>query len=180
MVTTFRKVDIEEEKDLEEAIAADPRIIEEGLSPLMHGIQLENGQLDILCLDAENTLTLIDIEIKENNLALFNALKYHDWVTTNIDAVKQMLKNDRIDTAKTPRMILIAPSFSHTITRLVRYALPRIELFEYAFLKTKSGEEGIHLKKVTGEKTTKDILVHREKVVKTDTSAEQYAVKIRR
>lgn len=162
MVTVFKKIDLEKEEELEKAIAEDPGIIEEGLTALMDKIRIEKGQLDVLCIDNENTLTLIDIEIKENDAALFNALKYYDWMATNIETVKQLLKNEDIDVTKTPRLILLAPTFSQSILKTIKHGMPKLELFEYTYLKTESGEEGIHLEKITKGKIVKDILLHKE------------------
>jgi hypothetical protein len=163
MVTLFRKIDLKKEEEFEKAIAEDPSIIEEGLTTLMDKIHIEKGQLDILCIDSENALTLVDIEIKENDAALFNALKYYDWMATNIETVKQLLKNDDIDVTKSPRLILLAPTFSQSLLKMIKHGgAPKLELFEYTYLKTKSGEEGIHLEKITKGKMVKDIILHKE------------------
>lgn len=148
MVTTFKKVDLEREREFEEALASDPSIVEGGLSVLLNRVRIEKGELDLLCIDKNNTLTLIDIELASSDTALLNALKYYDWVYENIEAVKQMLRDDRINTERTPRLIVFAPSFTEKVRRLVRHMRPVPELFEFSYLATNKGDKGIHIKKV--------------------------------
>lgn len=143
----FENIPIGNELELESIIIKNLDSIEEGLELISHQVGTGTGRIDILCNDADNRLTVIELKVRETDRILLQALTYYDWVNENLLSVKQMYpKANKIDASKSPRLILIAPSFSEDLKRAVKYFEPQIDLFEYIYLKSPSGEKGIYCK----------------------------------
>ena len=152
---TFKRVTIREERTLEELLLQDPEVLEEGMCVLDHQVATDSGPLDILAVDGSGVLSLVELKIAESDDMLFQALRYYDWVYTNIGFLASHYARDdvEISDAETPRIILVAPSFSDTLKRIVRYIRPNIDLFEYEYLEAPSGDRILYCRPVEIEET---------------------------
>lgn len=143
LVVTFREIEILREPELREIIGSNPEIIEEGLRVLRTEFPTDSGPIDLLCVDGEKRLTVVELKLKEDDIALMQALRYYDWVFSNRDRIREMLHGEDIDSRKEPKIVLIAKSFSDTLRSSAKYVKPRVDLFEYKYLEsTKTGEKG--------------------------------------
>ena len=148
----FEKIPLEGETELESLIIRNMDVIEEGLKLISHQVRTGAGIIDILCSDADNRLTVIELKAKESDRVLLQALTYHDWVNENALAIKEMFSKARdVDVNKSPRLILVAPRFSEDLMKAVKYIEPQIDLVEWAYLKSPSGEKGLYCRPVEVE-----------------------------
>ena len=136
-------------RELEFELGKDPGVVEAGMSALDHQIPTGRGFIDVLCVDNTGAFAVIELKVVEDDSMLLQALDYLDWVNEQIDRLAERYKENeaggKIDIAKEPRVILVAPRFSERLRRAVKYVTSPVDLFEYEFLKTSSGEKGIHL-----------------------------------
>ena len=145
----FEKIPLDNETELESLIIGNLDVVEEGLKLISHQVRTGSGIIDILCSDADNTLTVIELKAKESDRILLQALTYHDWVNENALAIKEMFSKARdVDAGQSPRLILVAPRFSEDLMKAVKYFEPQIDLFEWEYLKTPSGERGIYCRSI--------------------------------
>ena len=145
----FEKIPLENERELESLITRNLDVIEEGLTLISHQVRTGAGIIDILCSDADSRLTVIELKAKESDRLLLQALTYHDWVNENALAIKEMFSKARdVDAHKSPRLILVAPRFSEDLTKAVKYFEPQIDLVEWEYLKTPSGEKGLYCRTI--------------------------------
>lgn len=149
----IKQVSIDKEAELEDLIIKKYLDgIENGLKLIKNQIRTDSGPLDILCVDEDGTLAIIELKIIESDDALVQSLRYLDWVNKNSDRIKEwtISKNLNIDVSKQPRVILIAPSFSETIRRIIKYLDVDTDLFEYNCIKI-GEEKGLVFKRVETE-----------------------------
>lgn len=147
MKMSFEKIPLKSETELESLIIKNIDVVEEGLNLISHQFITGAGIIDILCSDADDRLTVIELKVKESERVLSQGLKYFDWVNENVLAIKQMFpKAKGVDANKIPRLILIAPKFSEDLTKVVKYFEPQIDLIEWDYLKTPSGESGLYFR----------------------------------
>ena len=145
----FKRLEINEERDLENLVAKDPEAIEKGLTYLTHQREANGKFIDVLAVDADGVLTVIELKIGQEDEMLFQALEYYDWVSSNRDRLaKEFEQRAKIVTAEDPRIILIASGFSERLKRAVRHFEPRTMLMEYAYLETKTGERGLYCQEI--------------------------------
>lgn len=147
----FTQAEIEERK-LEHEIMKNPQAVENGLVPLDHQVPAGTGKIDILAVDSGGIFTILELKVNEDDSALMQILEYYDWVNQNIDRLAERYreKNHKItiDKESSPRIILIAPSYSQTLKTSSRYIDAKIDLFEYMYLQSKGGEKGLFCRNV--------------------------------
>ena len=152
MTVTFKEIEIEREPELREMIRRNPEIIEEGLKVIRTEFPTDSGPIDLLCVDGEKRLTVIELKLKEDDIALMQALRYYDWVFSNRDRIREMIHGEDIDSEKEPKIVLIAKSFSETLRSSAKYVKPRADLFEYKYLEnSKTSEKGLWLNPIPVE-----------------------------
>lgn len=166
---SFKRITIRDERILEDLILQDPEALEDELSVLDHQVVTDSGPLDVLAMDGSGVLTLLELKIIESDDMLLQALRYYDWVYTNIGflAAHYAQGETRIEEGETPRIMLLAPSFSNTAQRLIRYFRPSVDLFEYEYLEAPSGDRLLYCRPVELEerqpvRTPPDYLDHVE------------------
>src|SRR6267142_305949 len=129
----FKRLEISEERDLENLVVKDPESIENGLTYLAHQREANRKFIDVLAVDADGVLTVIELKVGEDDEMLLQAIEYYDYVSSNRDRLaKEYEKRVKIVTAEDPRIILVASGFSERLTRAVRYFEPSTMLMEYA------------------------------------------------
>lgn len=141
-----------EERVLEAEIVKNPETIEKGLVIVDHQVPAGAGKMDILAIDSGNVIAIIELKVNEDDGMFMQALEYYDWVSQNLDrlAERYQEKNPKlkIDSEEAPRVILIAPTFSPSLKTCCKYVSLTVDLFEYTYLKSKSGEKGLVCKSV--------------------------------
>ncbi|HXR06372.1 MAG TPA: hypothetical protein VN765_03520 [Candidatus Acidoferrum sp.] len=151
----FKKIEIDQERELEALVRKEPASIEDGLTCLTHQRRANGKYIDVLAADGDGVLVVIELKVGEDDGMLLQALEYYDYVSDNRDRLaKEYEKLAKVVAEEDPRVILVASSFSERLKRAVRHFKPDISLKEYSYLATNSGERGLCCKEVPFESET--------------------------
>jgi Holliday junction resolvase-like predicted endonuclease len=132
------------EQELEEFIVKNPDAIEEGFKILSRQWPTDSGPLDILGVDADGTIAIIELKVKEDDGQLIQGLRYYDFISTNIAAIARYFSSGGLSISEQDlRLILVAPSFSQTLRRICKYLDVELELKEYRAYRLPSAEKEI-------------------------------------
>jgi len=133
------------EKELEHFIQIYPEKIEDGLKFIDHQKITERGPLDVLFIDSGNALIVSELKVVEDDNMLFQGIDYYDNVNSNLESLARLYNknNFRIDPLQTPRLILIAPSFSINLIKRCTWVDIPISLFTYKCIKTDNSDDKI-------------------------------------
>jgi hypothetical protein len=109
------------------------------------------GEIDMLAVDRTSRLTIIDFDTTVNDGLLLRGLGHFDWVVRNAQNIQRMCPAQTIDSALSPRLVLLAPQFSAVLRRVMRqFTHPPIQWFRYHTVDTPAGV-GILFEPVSGE-----------------------------
>jgi len=131
--------------------------IEWGLTTIGNQVPIdEQTTLDVLCHDEDGQLVVFKLSPSEDDMMLFEGLK----ALNQLDTVKHILKfhyqNFKISEDKTPRLVLIAPSFSKNLLTIAKHISGmRIDLYEWEYLKF-GDNKGLRIKPVSLSKETEE------------------------
>lgn len=150
MTLKIKSVSIGERDKLEPLLVANPDVIEDGLRVITHQQQTDTGPLDILGVDADNTLVVIELKNEAAEGHLDQGLRYYDWCCQNIAWIAQAFKSHGINDKVLPRLLLIAPSFTETVRQIAKYVALGVDLtlYEYQAVENEKGENGLICKEV--------------------------------
>ena len=131
------------EKELENRIIKHPHLIEDGLKYIEHQRHISSGRLDILFVDSNGSLVVAELKVVEDLYMLFQALDYFDFVAEKIEGFARIYSKHNIDVEKYPRLMLIAPGFSHIMINRCRWLNPdiQISLFVYQYISFPNNNE---------------------------------------
>jgi hypothetical protein len=135
------------EKELEAMLKDNLHLIEEGLQFIDNQIVAGRGPLDILAVDNGGSLVVMELKVVESDDMLVQALDYYDWTLKHIDSVKRMYSRSNVDYEQSPRLILVAPSFTQTLLWRAVYLTISPELFTFKCLELE-GKRGLLLEEV--------------------------------
>ena len=138
----YKSVEIMESQ-LEDLARSGSEMIEEGLKYVDHQKIDGKEQMDVLFVDNGNSMVVAELNIAEDDNMLFQGLDYYNYVATNIEALSRIYKNDGIDPTNAIRLMLIAPSFSQTMTNRCRWIDTNISLYTYKCIKFDDCDEVI-------------------------------------
>jgi hypothetical protein len=148
----FKRLEIDQERELEALVIKDPDAVEDGLIYLCHQRHMNGKFIDVLGVDKDGVLVVIELKVGEDDEMLLQALEYYDYVFSNRDRLaNEYEKKAKIVIQEDPRIILVASGFSDRLKRAARHFEPNVSLREYSYLKTKSGESGLYCKDVAFE-----------------------------
>lgn len=123
---------------------ANPDVIEQGLQILAHQHPTDSGLLDILAVDSEGTLVVIELKNEASDGHLDQGLRYYDWCRQNISWICTAYSSKaQVNPEATPRLMLIAPSFTETVRRIAKYVEVELNLIEYHAFENEKGEKGL-------------------------------------
>ncbi len=140
---------IKEEWELENILAKDPSIIEEGLSFVARQYSTPVGAIDLLCVDSEDSLVVIELKKESSDAMLFQSLRYYAWVEKARPGFSEEVGH-QVSIEKPTRIILIAPAFSEALKEIVGYLqrVFQIDLIVYKTLQVDKNNYGIFCEKV--------------------------------
>lgn len=143
----FKRLEIDQERELESQVIKDPEALEDGLIYLTHQRSANGNYIDVLAADSDGVLVVIELKVGEDDEMLFQALEYYDFVSNNRDRLaKEYAAKAKIVDQEEPRIMLVASGFSERLKLAARYVEPKVTLLEYAFLETKNKERGLFCK----------------------------------
>jgi len=131
------------DSQLDDLVRTGSEVIEEGLKYVDHQKIPGKDRMDVLFVDCRNSMVAAEMNIVGDDNMLLQGLDYYNYVTTNIEALVRIYKNDRIDPTKAIRLMLIAPNFSQTLTNRCRWIDANISLYTYKCIKFDGSDEVI-------------------------------------
>lgn len=156
----LKDIEVENERELEQLLINEPELLESGTKILKNQFPTPTGPLDVLFLDPEKVIGIIEIKKDEDDGMLIQALRYFDYVNENLEAIKSMFEDADIDTERTPRIILLAKSFSSALVTAVKnISEPTIDLYTYNYYQLKDGSRELVLKPVEIPSQKKPIMI---------------------
>lgn len=118
----YKTVDPKNEAELEQLIINNPEAVEAGFKVLTNQQTNAYGRrIDILGVDESGAVCVFEIKNEENDEAFDQVLDGFAWVNENRESLARNFPDKGIKVDRTPRIILIAPSFSDRIRRRVGY-----------------------------------------------------------
>jgi len=147
---SIETISVKNTRELEQILVNDIGTFEKGLTVIGSQIPIdESTKLDILCHDENGTLVIFQLSTQEDDTMLFEALK----AMSHLASVKHMMKfyysNFRINDTETPRLILLAPSFSRNLLTIASHLSGlRIDLYEWEYLKF-GDQKGLRTKPIS-------------------------------
>lgn len=147
MSKMFKRLEIDQERELESQVIKDPEALEEGLVYLTHQRSANGNYIDVLAADSDGVLVVIELKVGEEDQMLLQALEYYDYVSSNRDRLaKEYSHKAKIVDQEEPRIMLVASSFSDRLKLAARYVEPKVTLLEYSYLETKNKDRGLFCK----------------------------------
>jgi RecB family endonuclease NucS len=133
----IEEIQVKNNETLSNLVIKEIEKIEGGLTIIGQQIPVDdNITVDILCADNNGQIVVIKLSVAEEDNMLFEGLKtFHE-----INCVKKMLKffnkNHKINDKELPRLILLSPSFSNNLTKIVKDMNSiKVNLYEWEYLK---------------------------------------------
>jgi hypothetical protein len=120
--------------ELQELVAEQIEAIEPGLRLLGTRVLLGGATIDVLALDAGNTLTLISLGFNGDDAMLLRALEAYSWCLEYPDALRQQHPGVRLSPADPPRILFIAERLDDAFLRKIRHLrFNRVDCLEFRF-----------------------------------------------
>lgn len=126
----YRTIEVTE-RQLEDLIRQGADLIEEGLRYIDHQRTTDRGPLDVLMVDSGNALVVAELKVVEDDTILVQGIDYYDYVSRNVEGLSRIYKDFSIQPEQSPRLFLIAPSFSVTLINRCKWIDIPISLFTY-------------------------------------------------
>lgn len=117
------------EAQLEHLVREAPQSIEAGLQFVDHQKFTSRGPLDVLLVDSGHALIVAELKVVEDDGMLVQGIDYYDYVSRNLDGFARAYKERHIDPAQSPRLFLIAPSFSVALLNRIKWLNLPVSLF---------------------------------------------------
>jgi len=134
---SIETISVKSAKELEQILISDIGVVEKGLTIIGSQIPVNPSiKLDILCHDENGALIIFQLSTEEDDKMIFEGLQ----ALSHVDTLKHMMKfyysNFKINDAETPRLVLLAPSFSKNLLTIVSHLTGlRIDLYEWEYLR---------------------------------------------
>ena len=108
-------------------------VLEEGMCAIDTDVPCEPfGAIDLLAVDKFDQLSIINVDIDQNDSLLLRGIAHIDWIVRNIPIVRRMYQGRVINFSAPPRLFLIAPGFSSLLKCAAqRSENPRVCCFAY-------------------------------------------------
>ena len=134
------------------ALTESPDALGERLNVIDAGITCGAcGDIDLLAVDAANRLAIIDVETNRSDGLLVRGLSHVAWMVRSTGLTRRMYQGRMIDFSRQPRLFLVGPRFSASLTTAVgQIAHAEIRCFRY-FGVNVSGGVGIVFEQVNSE-----------------------------
>ena len=117
---TIARISVKDENDLQKIVVSDVSAVEKGLAAICHNMPIDSKtNIDVLCHDENGQLVILKLSTKENDNMFFEGLKILAYVNNVKPMIKFSYKDFKINDAKTPRLIFLAPSFSAQLVDVV-------------------------------------------------------------
>lgn len=134
---SIERINVESKKELEQMINKEIDQIEKGLTLICGHVPInDKTALDILCHDSNGQLVILQLNVNEDDNMLLHGIQSLDYVDRFKSFLKVTYNKHKISDKETPRLVLVAPSFSETLRHVVDHMQGiRIDLYSWEYLK---------------------------------------------
>jgi len=114
------RITVKDENELQKIVANDASVVEKGLTVICNNMPIDTKtNIDVLCHDEDGQLAIIKLSTQENDNMFFEGLKILAYVNNVKPLLKFSYKDYKINDAKMPRLVFLAPSFSKQLVDVV-------------------------------------------------------------
>ena len=108
-------------------------VLEEGLRVIDTNVPCHPfGPIDLMATDSLDRLSILNVDIIQDNESLLRGIAHFDWLARNMPIVRRMYQGRTINFSSPPRLFLVAPGFSPLLKCVAqRSASPKVSCFEY-------------------------------------------------
>ena len=161
---SIEKLKLESNQELQQMITDDVNKVEKDLTLICNNVPInDRTTLDVLCHDGNGQLVIVQLSINEDDLMLLQGIQSLDYVNKFKSFLKATYNKHKIDEKETPRLILIAPTFSEALRLAVESIKGiRIDLYEWEYLKL-GDHKGLRLQPIFGWKLSEKLQEYEEK-----------------
>ncbi|MBI4011928.1 MAG: hypothetical protein HY359_06455 [Candidatus Rokubacteria bacterium] len=120
MRPTFRKLEIKDVRDVEKLVTENAENIEPGLKIIDSCIMLGHARIDLVGVDAKDSLVLTTLGFTANEEMLLRALEAYSWCLEFPETVRRLYPRTHFKPGRAPRMIFIAERIGDGFLRKAR------------------------------------------------------------
>lgn len=144
----IKKVDIKDEKELQDLLFKNPEAIEEGMEFVAKEVLAhDNRRIDLLGFDSKGSLVAVELKIEATEDSVIQLLDYADFAYRHFRILAERYSDLKLmkefDPASNIRIMVVAENFNHIFKRIVPHTDWEIEAFRFQAVKTESGEKSI-------------------------------------
>ncbi|HEV8307665.1 MAG TPA: hypothetical protein VGW35_08340 [Methylomirabilota bacterium] len=116
----FKKLEVTDIRDLEKLVTENAESIEPGLRIIDSCLLLGHARVDLVGLDAKNSLVLITLDFTATEDMLLRALEAYSWCLEYPETVRRLYPKSRFKSERPPRVLFIAERLPDAFLRKAR------------------------------------------------------------
>ncbi|MDH5447862.1 MAG: hypothetical protein OEY24_05265 [Candidatus Bathyarchaeota archaeon] len=155
---TIARISVKDENELRKIVVSNVSAVEKELTAICHSMPIDSKtNIDVLCHDENGQLVILKLSTKENDNMFFEGLKILAYMNNVKPMIKFSYKDFKINDAKTPRLIFLAPSFSVQLVDVVGQMQGiQMDLYTWEYFEF-DDKKALHLEPVWLSEATKSI-----------------------
>jgi hypothetical protein len=131
----FRKLEVTDLRDVEKLVTENAESIEPGLKVIDSCILLGHARIDLVGVDAKDTLVLTTLGFAANEEMLLRALEAYSFCLEFPETVRRLYPRSRFKPGRPPRVLFIAERMSDGFLRKVRQLnFPQLDCLTFLHL----------------------------------------------
>jgi hypothetical protein len=131
----FRKLEVKDLRDVEKLVTENAESIEPGLKIIDSCILLGHARIDLVGVDAKDTLVLTTLGFAANEEMLMRALEAYSFCLEFPETVRRLYPRSRFKPGRPPRVLFIAERMSDGFLRKVRQLnFPQLDCLTFLHL----------------------------------------------
>jgi hypothetical protein len=116
----FRKLEVKDVRDIEKLVTENAENIEAGLKIIDSCLLLGHARVDLVGVDARDSLVLTTLGFTANEDMLLRALEAYSWVLEFPETVRRLYPRTRFHPGRLPRVLFIAERMPDAFVRKVK------------------------------------------------------------
>src|SRR4030095_3289658 len=120
MRPTFKKLEVRDIGILERLVAENVECIEPGLKIVDSRLLLGQAAIDLVGLDARNSLALIALDFTADEGLLLRVMDAYSWCLDYPDTLRRLYPMAQVSTSKPPRILFIAERLTDSFLRRIK------------------------------------------------------------
>lgn len=130
----FRALKLEDPSELRRLVAEQAEGVEPGLKVLDLNVRLGEATVDLVALDARETLTLVLLGLLADDALMLRALDAYSWCVDHPQAFRRLYPMARLGPDELPRVIFVADEVPDAFQRKIRHLrFSRVDCLGFRF-----------------------------------------------